>query len=51
MTTFRQAAEMGADGVELDVHFCKYGKAGVIHNPGVDETTNGSGCAGVCPKF
>jgi len=43
MAAFRLAAEMGADGVELDVQLCKDGEAVVIHNPRVDETTDGSG--------
>ena len=43
MAAFRLAAEMGADGVEFDVQLCKDGEAVVIHNPRVDETTDGSG--------
>jgi glycerophosphoryl diester phosphodiesterase len=43
MAAFRLAAEMGAEGVELDVQLCKDGEAVVIHNFGVDETTDGSG--------
>jgi glycerophosphoryl diester phosphodiesterase len=43
MAAFRLAAEMGADGVELDVQLCKDGEVVVIHNFGVDETTDGSG--------
>jgi glycerophosphoryl diester phosphodiesterase len=43
MAAFRLAAEMGADGVELDVQLCKDGEAVVFHNPRVDETTDGGG--------
>ncbi len=43
LAAFRLAAEMGADGVELDVQLCKDGEAVVIHNFTVDETTDGSG--------
>jgi len=43
MAAFRLAAEMGADGVELDVQLCKDGEAVVIHDPTVDRTTNGNG--------
>jgi glycerophosphoryl diester phosphodiesterase len=43
MAAFRLAAQMGADGVELDVRLSKDGEAVVIHNPTLDETTNGRG--------
>jgi glycerophosphoryl diester phosphodiesterase len=43
MAAFRLAAELGADGVELDVRLCKDGEAVVIHNSTVAETTDGSG--------
>ena len=43
MSAFRLAAELGADGVELDVQLCKDGEAVVIHNFTVDRTTNGRG--------
>jgi glycerophosphoryl diester phosphodiesterase len=43
MASFRLAAEMGADGIELDVQLSKDGEAVVIHNVTVDETTDGSG--------
>lgn len=43
MAAFLQAAEMGADGIELDVHLSADGQAVVIHNDTVDETTDGSG--------
>lgn len=40
---FLKAIELGADGVELDVQFSADGALVVIHNPTLDETTNGSG--------
>jgi glycerophosphoryl diester phosphodiesterase len=43
MAAFRLAAEMGADGVELDVRLCKDGEAVVIHDSTIDKTTDGSG--------
>jgi glycerophosphoryl diester phosphodiesterase len=43
LPAFRLAADLGADGVELDVHLSADGVPMVIHNARVDETTNGSG--------
>jgi glycerophosphoryl diester phosphodiesterase len=43
MAAFRLAAEMGADGVELDVQLCEDVEAVVFHNARVDETTDGGG--------
>lgn len=43
MAAFRLAAELGADGVELDVQLCKDGEAVVIHDFTVDRTTDGGG--------
>ncbi len=43
LAAFRAAANIGADGVELDVQLTKDGVPVVIHNRTVDETTNGSG--------
>jgi glycerophosphoryl diester phosphodiesterase len=43
MAAFRLAAEMGADGVELDVQLTADGEAVVIHDFSVDKTTNGRG--------
>ncbi len=40
---FKMAVEMGADGVELDVHMSSDGKLVVIHDETVDRTSNGSG--------
>jgi glycerophosphoryl diester phosphodiesterase len=43
MAAFRLAAEMGADGIELDVHLLADGELAVIHNHTVDATTDGRG--------
>jgi glycerophosphoryl diester phosphodiesterase len=43
MAAFRLAAEMGADGLELDAQLCKDGEAVVIHDFTVDRTTDGRG--------
>ena len=43
LVAFDLAAQMGADGVELDVHFTKDGKVVVIHDPTLDRTSNGQG--------
>lgn len=43
LSAFRRAAQLGADGVELDVHLCADGVPVVIHDPTVDATTDGSG--------
>lgn len=40
---FKKAIEMGADGVELDVHMSSDNKLMVIHDETVDRTSNGSG--------
>ncbi|MEI6730222.1 MAG: glycerophosphodiester phosphodiesterase family protein, partial [Pseudomonadota bacterium] len=40
---FRKAIELGADGIELDVHICKSGEIVVIHDDTVDRTTDGQG--------
>lgn len=42
MAAFRLAVEMGADGIELDVHLSKDGELMVIHDSTVDRTTNGT---------
>lgn len=41
--SFKMAVEMGADGVELDVHMSSDGKLMVIHDEKVDRTSNGQG--------
>jgi len=43
LEAFRLAAQMGADGIELDVHLSKDGHLMVIHDAKLDRTTNGSG--------
>lgn len=43
MVAFRQAAEAGADGIELDVHLTKDGEVVVIHDYTVKRTTDGTG--------
>jgi glycerophosphoryl diester phosphodiesterase len=43
MAAIRQAVDLGADMIELDVRSSREGVAVIIHNDTVDETTNGSG--------
>ena len=43
LSAFLLAAEMGADGIELDVHLTVDGEVVVIHNDTVDATTDGRG--------
>lgn len=43
LPAFEKAIEMGADGIELDVHMSKDGKLVVLHNFTLDDTTNGIG--------
>lgn len=43
LAAFRLAEELGADGVELDVHLSADGAIVVIHDFTVDRTTDGSG--------
>lgn len=43
LAAFRLAAEMGADGVELDAHLSRDGEVVVIHDFTVDRTTGGQG--------
>lgn len=43
LAAFLLAAEMGADGIELDVHLSADGEAVVIHDDTVDGTTDGHG--------
>lgn len=43
LAAFRRAAELGADGIELDVHLSADGVPVVIHNTKVDATTDGTG--------
>ena len=43
LEAFAIAAEMKADGVELDVHFSKDGQVVVIHDDKIDRVSNGQG--------
>jgi glycerophosphoryl diester phosphodiesterase len=43
LRAFRLAMEQGADMSELDLHLSKDGALIVMHNPTVDQTTNGHG--------
>jgi len=43
LAAFRKAMELGADGVELDVHLSADGVPVVMHNFDLDETTDGAG--------
>lgn len=43
LAAFRLAADLGADGVELDVHLTADGVPVVIHDATVEATTDGSG--------
>lgn len=43
LAAFRLAAELGADGVELDVQLSQDGQAVVMHDFTVNKTTNGRG--------
>ena len=42
LEAFRLAVEMGADGVELDVHLSADGEAVVCHNETIDATSGAS---------
>ena len=43
MEAFKLAIEMGADGIELDVHFTADGEVVVLHDEKIDRTSNGQG--------
>ncbi len=43
LAAFQEAAAVGSDGIELDVHLSKDGQLVVIHDELVDRTTNGQG--------
>ena len=43
MSSFAKALDLGADGIELDVHVCATGELVVIHDFTVDRVTNGTG--------
>jgi glycerophosphoryl diester phosphodiesterase len=43
LMAFRRALELGAPGIELDIHLSKEGIPVVLHDESVDRTTNGTG--------
>ncbi|WP_033828460.1 glycerophosphodiester phosphodiesterase [Bacillus andreraoultii] len=43
MLSFKEAAQSGADGIELDVQLTRDGEIVIIHDQKVDRTTNGKG--------
>jgi len=43
MASFREAARVGADGIELDVQLTKDGVPVILHDEQLDRTTNGKG--------
>ncbi len=43
LAAFMLAAELGADGIELDVQLCSDGELVVIHDLGLEKTTDGTG--------
>jgi len=43
LAAFRRAAEMGADGIELDAKLSRDGAVMIMHDATVDRTTDGSG--------
>lgn len=43
LEAFGMAAQVGAHGVELDVHICRSGELVVIHDETVDRVTDGTG--------
>lgn len=43
MAAYIEAERVGAEGLEIDVHFTKDNRLAVIHDDTVDRTTNGSG--------
>ena len=44
MAAFELAVEMGADGVETDIHLTKDGVPVIQHNYEIDRNSNGKGC-------
>ncbi len=46
MPAFELALELGADGLELDVHMTRDGRLAVIHDERIDRTSNGTGFVG-----
>ena len=43
LEAFQMAADMGAHGVELDVHICRSGELVVAHDEGVERVSDGTG--------
>lgn len=43
MLAFQKAVEVGADGIELDVHLSKDGELVIMHDEAIDRTTDGKG--------
>lgn len=43
MLAFKKAIEIGASGIELDVHLTKDKEIVIIHDELLDRTTNGTG--------
>lgn len=43
LAAFKMAADMGADGVELDIQLTRDGEIVVIHDETIDRTSNGKG--------
>ena len=43
MEAFELAAKMGADGIELDVHFTSDGEVVICHDEKINRTSNGQG--------
>lgn len=48
MAAFKKAVELGADGIELDIHLTKDGEIIIIHDEKVDRTTD---CEGMVRSF
>jgi len=46
MAAFRKALELGAGGIETDVHLSADGRLVIIHDETVDRTSNGKGLVG-----
>jgi glycerophosphoryl diester phosphodiesterase len=43
LASFQKAIDLGADGIELDVHLCQSGEVVVIHDNTIERTTSGKG--------
>ncbi len=44
LAAFRGAADLGADGVEMDLRLTRDGRLVLMHDQTVERTTNGTGC-------